>query len=333
MGDRLQYSTSGSPRKLAFGSNKRSSVGPLCGPQPLRFPCFEAAADDLQTRCDASDYGCMAELKMTWKVRHMNKIHLYTVTMATKREILALANRLDELTDSQLDWVRAFIDQFHLTHEFTRYPQSDIVTEGVLQGLGDLLRIHHAMSRQALSKAPFEYAFEKALNRAGHKAVLNTNPTNPGHDITINGVAVSLKTEAATGIKKNFIRISKWMEMGRGDWDPPTIQLPRFRQHLRGYSRIFTLRCLVKTGTQYWYELVEIPASLLEEATEKAMRPASRTKQQTTPYYCEVFDESGHKKFALYFDAGTERKLQIKDLRKNLCRVHATWKFESTPLQ
>lgn len=253
--------------------------------------------------------------------------------MAFKKEILALANKLEALTDSQLNWVRAFIDQFQLEHEFTRDPFSDLITDGVLQGLGDLLRIHHAMSRQALSKAPFEYAFEKALRRAGYHAVLNANATNPGHDITVNGIAISLKTEAATGIKEQSIHISKWMEMGKGAWDPPKIQLPRFHEHLSGYSRIFTLRCLSRTGSRYWYELVEIPKALLQEATQNSMRPAAKTRQQTTPYYCEVFDVSGHKKFALYFDAGTERKLQIKDLKKELCKVHATWKFESTPLQ
>ena len=56
MGHHLQYSTSGPPRKLAFGSNKRSSVGPLCGPQTLRFPCFEAVADEPQTRCGGSSW-------------------------------------------------------------------------------------------------------------------------------------------------------------------------------------------------------------------------------------------------------------------------------------
>ena len=32
-------------------------------------------------------------------------------------------------------------------------------------------------------------------------------------------------------------------------------------------------------------------------------------------------------KFALYFDGGTERKLQVKDLQKSLCIVHGEWDF------
>jgi type II restriction enzyme len=31
--------------------------------------------------------------------------------------------------------------------------------------------------------------------------------------------------------------------------------------------------------------------------------------------------------YELYFDGGTERKLQVKNLRRDLCRIHATWQF------
>jgi type II restriction enzyme len=34
-------------------------------------------------------------------------------------------------------------------------------------------------------------------------------------------------------------------------------------------------------------------------------------------------------KFELYFDAGAERKLQVRHLRKDLCTVHAQWEFAS----
>ena len=62
MGNHLQYSTPGPPRKFAFGSNKRGSVGPLRGPQTLRFPCFAAAADEPQARCGASGCGLLLYL-------------------------------------------------------------------------------------------------------------------------------------------------------------------------------------------------------------------------------------------------------------------------------
>ena len=244
-----------------------------------------------------------------------------------------IAPKLESLTDSQLEWIGAFVDQFGLPYEFVRDAQSDVITDNVLNGLGDLLRIHHAMSRQALSKAPFEYAFEKALNRSDISAQLAVSATNPGHDITIAGTRASLKTEAAAAIREHSIHISKWMEMGKGDWDPPNVQFPRFLSHLAGYERIFVLRCLKRINSRYHYELVEIPKALLLEVRKENVKPAASTRQATMPHYCEIRDADDRKKFSLYFDAGTERKLQIKDLRKDLCIVHATWRFESAPLQ
>jgi len=52
-----------------------------------------------------------------------------------------------------------------------------------------------------------------------------------------------------------------------------------------------------------------------------------QSKQNPKPGYCSVTDDEGNVKFKLYFDGGTERKLQIKNLRKDLCIVHATWEF------
>jgi hypothetical protein len=248
-------------------------------------------------------------------------------------ELKLIAKQLQSLTDSQLEWIQSFVNQFGLPAEFARNPTSDIVSDGVLDGLGDLLRIHHAMSRQALTKAPFEYALEKALNRSGVIAELAASATNPGHDITIAGERFSLKTEAAAGIRQDSLHVSKWMEMGKGEWDPPNVQLPRFLAHLSGYERVLVLRCLARTDNRYWYELVEIRKSLLLEVSRENVRPAKKTKQSTMPHYCDVMDDDGNRKLSLYFDAGTERKLQIKDLRKDLCVVHATWRFESAPLQ
>ena len=250
-----------------------------------------------------------------------------------RADLKLISKQLEALTDSQLEWISAFVNQFGLRAEFTREPASDIVSAAVLNGLGDLLRIHHAMSRQALTKAPFEYALEKALNRSDVAAELSASATNPGHDITIAGTRFSLKTEAASGIREQMLHVSKWMEMGKGEWDPPNVQFPRFLAHLNGYERVLVMRCLERFENRYWYELVEIPKVLLLEVSKDNVRPAQKTRQATMPHYCEVLESDGSRKFSLYFDAGTERKLQIKDLRKNLCVVHATWRFESAPLQ
>lgn len=265
---------------------------------------------------------------------------------------ITLAERVERLTRSQKGWISSFAMQFGMRHEFTRSPQSNLVNDVVLENVGDLLRIHHAMSRRALSKAPFEYAFEKALQLSGHKAKLADSATNPGYDLEVDGQRISLKTEASKNIREHQIHVSKWLEMGKGEWDPPTIQLPRFLEHMEGYDRILTLRCLVQKGSRYFYELVEIPRDLMLEAATGVMEKAANTTQATSPWYCRVLDQSATSellskyeaggrrgkepkpiyKLSLYFDAGSERKLQVKGLLKRHCLVHATWDFDSIQL-
>jgi type II restriction enzyme len=246
--------------------------------------------------------------------------------------IRSLAQALVELTPSQLDWVGAVIQQFHLPHEFRRKEDSDLVTPAVLEMLGDALRIHHAFSRQALSKDRFEFAFERSLNRAGIQAELVGNRTNRGHDITIMGVPVSLKTQADAGIRVDSLHISKFMELGKGPWELPLLR-DMFLTHMRSYERVVQFRCLVPGPTAYLYELVEIPKGLLLEGAAAELVTQLDSRQTPKPGYGYVYDAEKKLKFALYFDGGTERKLQIKAISKELCAVHATWRFDSAPLE
>lgn len=250
--------------------------------------------------------------------------------MLTDQELANLNNKIKQLTPSQqtvvVNTVNAYLDQGTL---FRRNPNSDLISDQVLIQIGDRLIAHHAASRQNLSKDRFEYAFEYALKSAGINAYLETNPTNRGHDITINGVPVSLKTQADKSIKEGYIHISKMMELGGGAWELPRLR-DLFIEHLQGYQRIFTFRCLSKDPKHLKYELVEIPHSLMMEAqTNCQFESMVNSTQNPQPGYGRVFDPHGNLKYELYFDGGGERKLQIKKLRKDLCFVHATWEFGS----
>ena len=244
----------------------------------------------------------------------------------------ALGLDFSALTPSQTGWVAAVIRQFHLPHEFWRKDDSDFVTPVVLEKLGDALRIHHAFSRQALSKDRFEFALERSLNQAGIRAELVQNRTNRGHDITIAGVPVSLKTQADKGIRRDSLHISKFMELGKGAWELPLLR-DSYIQHMKSYERIFQFRQLQPGPESYLYELVEIPKSLMLEGKNAQLVIQTRSHQTPKPGYGYVYDAEGKIKFALYFDGGTERKLQIKKIRKELCIVHSTWRFDSTPFE
>lgn len=246
----------------------------------------------------------------------------------TEKDIVEIVDALRHLTPTQQQWIKATILAFGVSRKYWHALDSDFVTQAVLENFGDRLLSHHAGSRQALSKDRFEFAFEAALNDSGISAQLVKSRTNRGHDLTVAGTPVSLKTEAAANIKEDFIHVSKWMELGKGEWELPLLQ-KLFLEHMRSYERIFTLRCLDTDPAQVRYELVEIPKVLMQEASNCQLEVRQNSRQNPKPGYGYVKDSTGQLKYALYFDGGTERKLQIKNLRKDLCKVHATWTFGS----
>jgi type II restriction enzyme len=257
----------------------------------------------------------------------------------TEKDITTRVDKLAEalygLTQPQLEFIESIVDQFRKPFiAIDRHPESDLIDDHLLRDFGDVLRIHHCFSKESLSKDRFEYAFERILNQCGKLAELAPKG-NRGHDITIDGVPCSLKTQADANIKMDKLHISKFMELGKGHWSASVKDLEglrdQFLEHMTAYERIFSLRCLSKDTKCWHYELVEIPKSLLEEAKDGKLSICRKSTQSPKPGYCDVEDSERELKYQLYFDGGTERKLQIKNLRKDLCIVHATWAFSTEP--
>ena len=79
------------------------------------------------------------------------------------------------------------------------------------------------------------------------------------------------------------------------------------------------------------YELVEIPKDLLLAAMDGELEMKVESRQFPKPGYCYVRAADGKDVYQLYFDGGSERKLQVKNLLKAHCVVHATWSFSILP--
>lgn len=229
----------------------------------------------------------------------------------------------ETLNQTQKDHFLKLMRAYDLEKSYILYNNS-FFNERFCNALGDKIIIHHSNSNRPLTKTLFEHAFNDALIESGSESILAESRTNPGHDITINGIRASLKTEAAKNIKDKFIHVSKWMELGKGEWILQDL-LDRFISHLKNYEKIFTLRFISITGNKFKYQLVEIPKALLLESTFAKLEIMENSKQTPKPGYGYVTDSNGIEKFSLYFDGGTERKLQIKHLRIELCVIHAEW--------
>ncbi len=250
------------------------------------------------------------------------------MTEEKQQRIRALVEKIPGLTEGQLYWLNRVIKTFDNPHDF-EILQSDLFDERTIENFGDALRIHHSFSAEPFSKDKFEYVLEKVLRMSGHEANLAPKG-NRGHDITIDGINVSLKTQANKDIREDKVWISKFMELGKGKWGSKLQDLGNLRklflEHLNNYERIFTLRALQRVPDWY-YELVEIPKTIMLAAEHGKLEIKRKSKQSPKPGYCHVRTDEGEDIYQLYFDAGSERKLQVKNLLKSRCIVHATWHF------
>jgi hypothetical protein len=212
----------------------------------------------------------------------------------------------------------------------------EILNENSAAHLGSRIMVHSRLTNSPFTKVHFESGLEESIRATLGQAEL-APVGNPGHDITISGERYSLKTQAASNTQPRTVHISKWMELGRNqNWLSDESVLSELRDeflaHMTGYERILVLRYLpgVKVGSvfQHFYELVEIPKSLLLLCQQGEFEMKHNSTQSVKPGYCYV-KRDGQLLYSLYFDGGGERKLQIKNILKSECIVHATWEFNS----
>lgn len=248
-----------------------------------------------------------------------------------KDRLRKLVATLERLPEARLHWVERVTELLHCRHRFVLH-YSGLLNQDWTMTFGDGLMIHHAFSNEPFTKDKFEHALVNTGRMVGIEADFAPRG-NRGHDITIDNVKISLKTQADKDIKSDILWISKYMELGKGDWSDKPRQLEGLRdaflEHLKASERILMLRCVQKSP--HWkYELVEIPKAVLEMCSKGTLEMKLDSKQLPKPGYCHVYDAQGRLAYQLYFDGGGERKLQVKALRKDLCILHAEWQFEPT---
>jgi type II restriction enzyme len=256
--------------------------------------------------------------------------------MIPLEEVQSLVPDLQKLTAIQYAWIKELVVSMALPVNSQRAPTSDIIPDDTALGTFFLhLVTHHALSSEAFKKEKLEYAIERIMAKRGHTVTRPKSRTHPGLDLTVDKERWSFKSEAHSGIKPDYIWVSKWMELGKGQWSDKEDELKglcaRFIHHLDGYDRIFMLRCLTPDDPKnHFYELVEIPKDMMLTAPQGKFTMMMNSTQNPKPGYCRVQDANGELAYELYFDGGSERKLQVKSLRRSLCKYHASWRF-TTP--
>ncbi len=207
-------------------------------------------------------------------------------------------------------------------------PVSDLLDTATVATFANILLMHHANHREKFNKKGFEYAFVTAALAGGKTATLVTSATNPGADVLVNGVAFSLKTEAAQSIRRGYIFISKLME---ARWIRECRTPEAFLQgvlqavvpQLQQYQRILVLRAFDLATAKVQYDLIEIPRDLLLEVAGLQVADFRLHTGRSGGSHADVLI-AGRKAFTLNLEGSVE-KVQIRGLDVARCIWHGSW--------
>jgi len=234
---------------------------------------------------------------------------------------------LPPLTASQERLLANIAQAFRADVETIVEPNSDLATPDFIEDFTNRLLLYHALNAEPLKKKTFEYAFAASCRSAGKHAVVNVNSTHAGHDVDVDGVAFSCKTEASTGISRSAIVISKlmearWIRECASSADFAAQVRNRIVHHLQSYQRMIMLRAFIHHGTAFAYELVEIPVRVLlamSTLPDAAFSPRTRNGGSSAKVMLNQ-----RPAFTLRLDGSVE-KVTISGLKISLCRQHARW--------
>lgn len=248
--------------------------------------------------------------------------------MTNSENIAVELNRLWTTLDQGQQLLLLDIAKF-MTRPIESYvnPESDILSPRFVANFSNRLLIHHATHEEKFKKKSFEYAFHAASQAEERKSQIVASQVNPGADVIANGVAFSLKTEAAKGIQPQKIFISKLME---ARWIRECAVGADFYRgiqekvvpHLEQYQRIVTLRAFDLPGQRVKYDFVEIPRDVL--LAVRTLRPESFSPRTKNGGSRAAVSFNGRQAFSLNLDGSVE-KIQVTGLDVSVCVLHGSW--------
>lgn len=168
----------------------------------------------------------------------------------------------------------------------------------------------------------FEALVEEAFKRI-RKPVTVIEPggrNQPRHDLLVENVRISLKTETGDSTRLDQITITKLCTTEREPWEARVL-VGRVMEHLSRYDVILMLRAMWSTRA-IQYQLVEIPVEKLRLIAAANLEPVGhRTGRQSLG--ADITDQ-GQKICRVHFDA-SDGKCSVRGLGIHNCVVLEAW--------
>jgi hypothetical protein len=186
-----------------------------------------------------------------------------------------------------------------------------IFTDTFLAAIRGLITVHHSIYPDVPPQGIyFESLVEKALRDINKPfSVIPTARNSPQHDLLVDGVRLSIKSETGKATRQSRITITKLCTTEREPWTAEML-IQRTMAHLGRYDVILMLRSVWKLPLLH-YQLLEIPVSTLRLIAGADFEPVgSRTGRQSLG--ADVVRD-GEPAFHVHFD-GSDGKCSIRNL-------------------
>jgi len=188
-----------------------------------------------------------------------------------------------------------------------------------------LVNVHHSIYRKIPPQGIyFESLVEEAFRQIRQPfAVIEPTARNqPTHDLLVEGLRISLKTETGLGTDSEYVHMTKLCTTEREPWEPRVL-IARVMEHLSRYDIILTLRAIWETPLIH-YQWLEIPVETLRRIEGAQLASVGRRTGRSSLAADVLRGEE--KIFRVHFD-GSDGKCQISRLRIRHCRMLLEWDF------
>lgn len=218
---------------------------------------------------------------------------------------------LDEL----LSAMRGKCDEF--------IPGNSVLTPEFVNEFRATLLISHYFLKSPLSTHSFESAFVRAAVASG--ALVSPAPDGGRFwDVEVDGRKISLKSSSAVSLKRNFLHISKlceaaWIQDMRSAAMREEKTKTLFQEYTTRVDSIIQLRFFKKS--QY-YELVEIPTSILKQVSD-----VNRSHFAPDGPTIGIPVGKSPPDFTLKLDR-SDAKITLANINKDVCNLLASWQLE-----
>ncbi|MEP0144520.1 MAG: hypothetical protein ABJP02_10445 [Parasphingorhabdus sp.] len=250
-------------------------------------------------------------------------------------EFRSVRDTLEALSSSQFDVIKLILNRFE-DEAVGELCRDDFFAQDDWEYFAVRLAAHHAFSTTVMKKENFEHILEEVFTRKKIVTKRADSMTHRGADLTVGGITLSLKTEAAKGLKHGYITISKlmeaaWIKQMENVSDIPGFIASKVMPHFDNYDRIYIMRSYVdgERSAHVRYDLREIPKDLLLRIGDLQGSDFKKpTKTKTTSANVSV---NGRRAFTFSLD-GSDDKLTIRNLDIDFCPLHAWWSLSSEGL-